>query len=199
MIALLPLLLATNQSAPAREQRPAPSRPGLSWSDSDALGRKLEAILKRPKAARSETIAVSEQELNSYLNLALGPRLPQGLSGVDVRIDAGRLAVHAIVDLDEVKGRLPPSGAFNPISYLGGRVPIELRSRVPNSDGFGTLELEDVRLGGYAIPITFVQQLVLSATRNADNPEGFDIRAPFRLPYGVKRMRIQAGKILLDL
>src|SRR5262245_20414841 len=198
MIALL-LWLAAGQAASVQEGRPAPSRPGITWSDSDALERKLAVIVKRPKAARPETIVVSEQELNSYLNLALGPRMPQGLSDVDIRIDSGRLEAHAVVDLDQVKGRMPPTGTFNPITYLGGRVPIELRGKLPNSDGFATLDLDDVRLGGYSIPMSFVQQLVLSATRNAENPEGFDVRSPFRLPYGVKRLRVQTGRILLDL
>src|SRR5262249_11522169 len=120
-------------------------------------------------------------------------------SDVDIRVESERLVAHAVLDIDQLKSRMPPTSGFNPLSYLSGRLPVELRSRFPNSDGFGTLELEDVKLGGYTIPSPFRPQLVLSARRNADTPEGFDIRSPFRLPYAVKRMRLQSGKVLLDL
>ena len=48
------------------------------------------------------------------------------------------------------------------------------------------------------VPISVLEQLVLSATKNDANPEGFDIHAPFRLPYSVNRLRLEPGRALLD-
>jgi hypothetical protein len=196
MITVL-LSLLVGAGAPT-ESRPATTRPDLSWAESDALTRKLEAIEKRPPTAKPEVVSVSEVELDSYLNLGLGPRMPPGLTDVDFQIDPDRLGARAIVDLDQLRDRMPPTGTFNPISYLRGRVPVVLRARFPNGDGFGTLDFEEVRLGGYPIPVTVLAQMVQSSTRTPENPQGFDIMAPFRLPYAVRRVRLQAGKALLE-
>jgi hypothetical protein len=194
---VLALTLAAG-SAPA-PARPAPTRPGLSWDEADSLARKLEA-LEHPtgKPIASPQVLVTETELNSYINLSLAPQIPPGVSDLDVRIEQDRLAAKALVDLERVRGQLPPMGAFNPISYLSGQVPVEVRGRFPNSEGFGTLQVEEVRLGGFSVPIAMVAQLVASATRNRDNPQGFDIQSPFRLPYSVKRVRLQPGKALVE-
>jgi hypothetical protein len=110
-----------------------------------------------------------------------------------------RLEATASLDLDQVRDHLPPTRGFNPLLLLSGRVPVELKLRLQNGDGFGSLDFEEIRLGGYLLPVSLLQQIVLSATRSADNPEGFDLLAPFRLPYAVKRVHLQPGRALLDL
>jgi hypothetical protein len=200
MVALLvSLLLAAPQAAPPRA---APTRPGLSWADAEALERKFESLVRRVSgggAPARTSVLVTEIELNSYLNLSLAPVMPHGLSDLDVRLEQDRLGAKAVVDLDQLKGKLPPMGAFNPISYLSGRVPVELRGRFPTANGFGNVELESLRLGGYSVPISVLEQIVASATKTRENPQGVDILAPFRLPYAIKRVRLQQGKAFLDL
>jgi hypothetical protein len=39
---------------------------------------------------------------------------------------------------------------------------------------------------------------VARSTRKPDNPEGVDISAPFRLPYSVRRVRLEPGRAFLD-
>jgi len=46
--------------------------------------------------------------------------------------------------------------------------------------------------------VSFVEQIVASATRKPSNPEGFDIHAPFRLPYSVNRVRLETARAFLD-
>jgi hypothetical protein len=192
-MSLLLLLLA-----PAATPAPAAARPGLTWADAESLGRKLETLEKRRAPGPAAKISITQEELNSYLNLTLAPKMPLGLADVYFRMEPDRLSAKAIVDLDQVKGKLPPMGSFNPLSYLGGRVPLELKGRVPNDDGFASIELEDVRLGGLSVPPSLVAQLVASATRSSENPQGFDILAPVRLPYSLKRVRVQTGKASLE-
>jgi hypothetical protein len=186
---------------PTATPRPAPARADLSWEQADALARKLEALQATPRDGRgARRVLVTQGELNSYLNLTLGPELPPSVADLEVRLEPGdRLSAGALVDLDAVRSQVQVEGAFNPLNLLSGRVPVELRGRLQNGNGVGTLDLEDVRLGGFRLPKSLVAQLVASSTRSASSPQGFDIEAPFRLPWKVKRVRIGAGQATLEL
>lgn len=193
-LAVLLLLLAAPQAAPAA--RPAPARPGLSWEDADALARKIAEMERRfhgGKAAPAPTVQVTEAELNSYLNLSV--QMPPGVSAVDVRLEEANVAAKGLVDLDRVQGR--PWGR-GPLSLLTGVVAVELKARLGSQDGLGTLDIQEARLGALPIPVSLLEQLVASFTRTPEQPQGFDIRTPFRLPYAMRRVRLQPGRALLD-
>ena len=79
---LVALLLGAAASLPADQLagtaagRPTPARPDLSWAEADALAQKLadaERRMREGKAPSPVTVLVTEGELNSYLNLSLGP------------------------------------------------------------------------------------------------------------------------------
>jgi hypothetical protein len=124
--------------------------------------------------------------------------MPPGVSNLEVHLEAERLLARALVDLDRVQGRMPTQGPFNPLSLLSGAVPAALRGRLPSKDGFASLQFEEVRLGAFPIPISFLAQIISSATRTPENPQGFDIQSPFRLPYALKRVRLQPGQAVLE-
>jgi hypothetical protein len=122
------------------------------------------------------------------------------LHDVDFQLEADRLVARAAVDLEKVKEALNANSIFNPLSLLTGTMPIEAKGRLKNKeDGFGAFEIEDVRLGPMLVPPSLLHQLVASATRTSQNPQGFDILAPFRFPYALRKVRLQQGKALLDL
>jgi hypothetical protein len=199
-LVLLMLALAAPPAAPA--PRKAPPRAGLSWELADTLDQKLKAIearKARPAARRGETVHVSEPEVNSYLNLTYAEELPKGVSEPDVRLQGGRLVVKATVDLDEVRGKVPDSTSpWNPMSFLSGRVPVEVTGKLSGRDGFGSVEVETVYLSSIRVPTTVLEQLIARSTRTAKNPEGFDIHAPFRLPYTLRALRVEPGRALLE-
>jgi hypothetical protein len=195
---LAPFLIV--QSGMSQDVRSAPPRAGLSWAESESLGRKLAAIEQRQKqrSRKKETVVVTEGELNSYLNLTYAPELPRGVSDVDARLDYERVRVTGVVDLDEVQGKVQAPSPWSPLNFLRGRVPVELAGRLVNQDGFGTFEVESARISSIPIPISMVEQMVTSSTKSAKNPEGVDIHAPFRLPYSVERVRLEPGKAYLE-
>jgi len=189
------LLLAVGS---AREAHSAGSfRHGVSAADAESLARKLDAIERRaPDAKPPAPVVVTERELNSYLNLTPAA-LPPGLSNVEFRLERDGVEARGLVDLDRLKGK-SASGGWNPLALLGGWVEVQLKGHIPNGNGFGTIEVEEVRLGSLSLPVSVLEQLVAAATKTNENPGGFDVRAPFPLPYSVKRLRLQPGRLLLE-
>jgi hypothetical protein len=196
------LLVATLASGQAPDARPAPRRAGLTWAAADSLARKLaeaEAAAAAPrKAVRGRSVEVTETELNSYLNLTLGPKVPPELSEVAFEIAPGRLLGKGLLDLDRLKAKAPPQGPWSPLNFLSGLVAIDLKTQLPSKDGVGSFTIDEVRLGGVSIPVSLLQQVVSSATRTRENPGGFDLAAPFRLPYAIKAVRLEPGRAWLD-
>ena len=197
---LLALLVAAPAASAREMPRPVP-RPGLSWAEAEALDRKLAEIEQRRAApgrkSKTETVTVTESELNSYLNLTLGPKIPKEVKDLQVRLEHERLQATGMVDLDQVKSKVAAS-SWNPLLMLSGYVPVLLRGRFVNRDGFGSIIWEDVRVNAWSVPIGLLEQMVARSTRKPDNPEGVDISAPFRLPYSVRRVRLEPGRAFLE-
>jgi hypothetical protein len=87
---------------------------------------------------------------------------------------------------------------LNPLSYLSGVVPAEFSLKLDSANGFGTVALESVTLGPVSVPVSVVEQIISHNTKNVENPEGVDIHAPFRLPYAIKRVRLQPGRAVVE-
>jgi len=173
---------------------------GLSQQKADALARRLDELVRtaRQEGQQPRRLVVTEAELNSFLNLGLQGGLPEGLDDLRVRMERDRLAASATVDIDRVKEHMPPLSPLNPLSFLSGRVPAQISGRLRTRDGFGSVELEEVRLGALSVPLTLVDQAVAYSTRTPQNPQGFDINAPFRLPYSIQRVRVRPGRTLIE-
>jgi hypothetical protein len=173
--------------------------PGPTVAAAESLARKLTTIeaRKREKVTKPGTVEVTEHELNSYLNLKLKEDMPTGISDVQVSMQRERLQATGQVDLDKLdvkKGASP----FSPLNLLSGKVPVLLRGRLEGQDGFGNVQIEEVQLATIPVPVSVLGRLIATSTRSERNPEGFDINAPFRFPYSVKRVRIEPGRALLD-
>jgi hypothetical protein len=202
---LLAVLLLAPMAGAAEPPPRAVPRPGLSWAEAESLRGKLEAIEKQrdvvpPRKSRPAMVTITESELNSYLNLTLGEKLPKELSNLEVHLlEHERLQANGVVDLDKVKEKVARSASpWNPLMLMGGLVPVQLQGRLVNRDGFGSIVWEDVRVNAWSLPISLLEQMVASATKKPDNPEGFDISAPFRLPYSVRRVRLEPGRAFLE-
>ncbi len=183
-------------------QMPTAPRVGpLSWDQANTMVRKLEGIERRrlEKKRKSQTVLFTQGEVNSFLNLAYADKLPRGLRDVEVRLDRDRIQAKGLVNIDRVKGKVGDSGAgWGPLSFLSGDVPVEIIGKLISKDGFGTIQWETVYLSSVRLPVSALEQLVVSATKSESNPEGVDIHAPFRLPYSVNRLRLEPGRALLD-
>jgi len=71
----------------------------------------VERRFKTGKPPRNEPLVVSEGQVNSYLNLTLGPKIPPGVTDLVVQLNGQGLVVRAKVDLDRVPSSVPPTAA----------------------------------------------------------------------------------------
>jgi hypothetical protein len=191
--AVLPALLA----APARADDAAPR--SLSYAEAESLSRKFKAIeiQSQSRARKPASVLITEGELNSYLNLTYAPELP-GITDMDIRIDSERIEARGLIDLERVRGKVPPPSPWSPLALLRGKVPVVLTGKLRTRDGFGTIEVEEAWISSIPVPMSLVEQIVASATKKPSQPEGFDIHAPFRLPYYVNRVRLESARAFLD-
>ena len=174
---------------------------GLTRELSDALGKKIEMLEKfehNPKLKRSP-VSVFESELNSYVRFALAEKVPRGLRDVRIVIRDGRLELRGLANLSEfaeLKDKAASGASF--LSLLGGELAVEVVADFKSDRGFGQFEVLSAQLGPVPLSPAIVADLVAWATVEASRPNGFDIRAPFRLPYAVKRIRPQQALATIE-
>jgi hypothetical protein len=200
LTALAALLLV--QAAPRRGDPVRPPAPaGLSWQDADWLSDTVARVEKRlsaGKPASRETIVVTERQLNSWLNLSLAGKIPEGLTGFELRLQQDRLLARGMLDLDRVKAKAPQGLGTGLLAFLSGSVPVELRGRFSSAEGKGRVEVEEALVSGISLPPGVVAQIVSQSTRTAAKPQGFDILSPFPLPFTARRVRVEPGRALVD-
>lgn len=180
---------------------PAAPRGVLTRELSDALGKKLEMLEKfdRDPKARRTPVNVSESELNSYVRFALAEKVPRGLREVRIVIREGRLELRGLANLSEFSDlKEKASGAASFLSLLGGEMAVEVVADFKSDRGFGQFELLSAQVGPVPLSAAVVSDIVARATTDAARPNGFDIRAPFRLPYSVKKIRPQQALATIE-
>lgn len=169
----------------------------LSPRDGERLQIKIDAISKNgaadpPKPAQT---AVSEPEANSYLAYNLKEKMPKGLTDPAITmIGEGALAARIIVDIDEVKRHRQSRGLVDPLNYLSGRLPLNARGVLRTRDGRGQFDLKSADINGVPLPRPIVQELVSYFSRTPQNPNGFNIDAPFELPARIREIAVKPGE-----
>jgi len=199
-LGLVTLLLV--QSPPRKGDPIRPPAPaGLSWEDADWVREtvaRVERRLSAGKPASRQTIVVTERQLNSWVNLSLAGKIPEGVSGFELGLQKDRVLARGLLDLDRVKAKMPQGLGTGLLAFLSGSVPVELRGRFSSAEGTGRVEVEEALVAGISLPPGVVAQIVSQSTRTANRPQGFDILSPFPLPFTARRVRLEPGRALVD-
>ncbi|HEX7228602.1 MAG TPA: hypothetical protein VF353_12585, partial [Candidatus Binatia bacterium] len=161
----------------------------LSQEDGNRLQAKIDAIVKNAAAdpPKPRKLAIAEREANSYLVFNLKEKIPKGLAEPEITmIGDGALAARVLVDMDEVKRRRQSRSVIDPLNYLSGQVPLNARGLLRTREGRGQFYLRSADIGGVPLPKPLLQELVGFFSRTPQNPNGFDIDAPFDLPSRIR-------------
>ena len=184
------------QSTPA-----AAGRPPVTRADAESLDRKFEDLSERHRTGRvtrGKSVLVTENELNSYLNLSLGARMPRGLSDVVVRLETERIHATGVLDLEKVRDKMPTLSPWSPLYWLSGQV------RCCCAAGSSTTTASP-RSSGRTFASATCRADHAACTRSSarrpaakNTPTASTSGRPFPLPYSVRQVRIEPGRAFLD-
>jgi hypothetical protein len=172
----------------------------LSQEDGNRLQAKIDAIVKNGAAnsPKPQDFSIAEQEVNSYLIFNLKEKIPKGLAEPEITmIGDGAVAARVLVDMDEVKRRRQSRSVIDPLNYLSGQVPLNARGLLRTREGRGQLYLRSADIGGVPLPKPLLQELIGYFSRTPQNPNGFDIDAPFDLPSKIREISVRAGESIV--
>jgi hypothetical protein len=174
-------------------------------ADSDAFHRKLELIIQQSGSpatagAKNRQTAISEREVNAYLQIELRDQVPTGVTEPTITIlGDGKLVGSAVVDLDAVKAARASSSSswFDPVRLLSGRMPVTASGVLQTQQGTGRFLLESAEIAGVPVPKAVLQQVVSHYTVSTVNPNGVNLDDAFELPARIREIRVQPGQAIV--
>jgi len=156
---------------------------------------KIVAVGNTPRGSKRapQSTVVSDVEVTSYLRYQARDQVPVGI--VDPVLNAqaeGIVSGRAIVDLDAVR-KQKERGWLDPMGYLTGRLPLNVRGRLTTQNGVGRFILESAELSGMTVPKSLVQELLTFYSRTPEDPDGINMDDPFALPAQIREIRVTPG------
>ena len=172
----------------------------VSRQSAEAFSQKVSLIRKNAEAGKpaGRKTPVSQDELNSWFTYAATPHLPKGVSQPQVTIvGQGRVAGQAIVDLEAVAKRRASAGSFDPLSLIGGRVPVNVTGILHTRDGKARFEVQSAEISGLPVPATILQELVSFYSRTPEDPQGVRLDDTFSLPAQIREIQVGQGQAIV--
>ena len=165
--------------------------------DAARLQAKLDKITKGPAAAGKApaTTAITETEVNSYLQFELKDRIPEGVTDPWVSIlENGRLAGKATVDLARVGKSRKSGGMLDPFNFLSGSLPLAVNGVLKTKNGIANFAVESASISSVPVPVWMLQEIVSYYSKSEEAPNGVAIDKPFALPNGIREIRTARGQ-----
>ena len=178
--------------------QPGTSGP-LTAEDGLRLEQKILQIYEHdaPDGTGVKRHVLFEREVNGYLRFQGASQLPPSVSSPNLLIlGGGRVAAEVTIDLDVLR-ESQKRGALDLLTYLGGDVPVMATGVVRAVKGMGHVTLETITIAGVPVPSAVLQQLVRYYTRSESYPDGFDLVAPFELPYNIREVAVEVGRAVI--
>lgn len=178
----------------------------VSRQNADTFAKKLVQIQQQGSQVQStdrrsttqRRTPVTEDELNSWFTYRAEPVLPLGVTQPQITIvGEGKVAGQATVDLEAIGKRRATGGAFDPWSYLGGRVPVTINGILHTESGRGRFEVQSAEVSGVPVPKSVLQELVSYYSRTPDNPSGISLDEAFALPANIDKIEVGQGQAVV--
>jgi hypothetical protein len=166
----------------------------------DALSQKITAITQRAATPRSQpaSVTLTEDELNSWFVYRSGRYLPAGVTKPSVSLlGGGALKGVATLDLEAVARRRSSGGALDPLSYLGGRVPVTVTGTLHTRAGTGRFEVQSTDIAGVPVPKFLLQELLSIYGASPDQPDGVRLDESFALPANIQHIDVGLGQMVV--
>ncbi|MBI4444555.1 MAG: hypothetical protein HY645_01495 [Acidobacteria bacterium] len=160
---------------------------------------KIEGVLKQLESnhtsgtGANRSYLMTEPDLNSYLEAKVRQNDPKGVKDLKVYLKGGVFTASVVMDLNdlELKGDPMTLNLFK--ALLTGNPRVELDGRLTTHEGQGTYTLEGARINDMPVPPAVVNALIKTIGKKQDPP--FDPTEPFEMPWGIKSVTIELGKL----
>jgi hypothetical protein len=174
----------------------------VSRQSAEEFAEKIDLIQRQaasPARVGARRTRLTEDELNSWFMYRAQPVLPAGVSQPQVTIlGEGRLAGQAIIDLDAVaKRRAAGGGAFDPLSLIGGKVPVSVSGILHTRDGMARFEVQRAEMSGVPVPVTVLQEVLTYYSRSDERPQGVRLDNAFSLPANIRQIEVGEGQAVV--
>lgn len=169
----------------------------VSRRDAARLQAKLDRITKGSpvRGKTPATTAITEAEVNSYLQYEMSDRIPEGVTDPWVSIlENGRLSGRATVDLARVGKSRKSSGGLDPFTLLTGSMPLTVDGVLRTKNGVATFAIESASISSVPVPVWMVQEIVSYYSKSESAPKGVAIDKPFVLPNGIREIQTAKGQ-----
>ncbi len=192
---VLALVVALGAAAPPAQPE---ALPPFTPADGQQLAAALAAIVANageaaPRDSGRRVITLTERGINAYLRFQGADRLPPAVGEPEMHLlGDGRLAARALIDLDRLRAERP-RGPLDPLRYLGGQVEVVAAGALRTSAGVGRFEIESLHVASIPMPVLLLVEVV----RTHRDSGGFDLTAPFRLPYGIEELRVEPARAIV--
>jgi hypothetical protein len=176
----------------------------VSRQSAEDFSEKMALIQRQGSATTSQSVGarrtrLTEDELNSWFMFRAQPVLPAGVSQPQISIvGEGRLAGQATIDLDAVsKRRSSGGGAFDPLSLIGGKVPVSVSGILHTRDGQARFEVQRAEMSGIPVPVTVLQEVLTYYSRSDERPQGVRLDDVFSLPANIRQIEVGQGQAVV--
>ena len=174
----------------------------VSRQSAEEFAQKIALIQRQgatPARVGSRRTPLTEDELNSWFMYRAQPVLPAGVSQPQITIvGEGRLAGQAVIDLDAVaKRRSSAGGAFDPLSLIGGKVPVSVNGILHTRDGMARFEVQRAEMSGIPVPVTVLQEVLTYYSRSEERPQGVRLDDVFSLPANIRQIEVGQGRAVV--
>jgi hypothetical protein len=181
----------------------------VSRQDADVLSKKLTAIVERGGTARPGSAAkpgattvrrttLSENELNSWFAYKAPQYLPAGVTRPTVTIIGnGAVKGAAVVDLDKVAKTRRGGGVLDPLSFLGGQLPVTVTGKLSTKDGQGRFEMQTAEIAGVPVPSALLEEVIAYYSRSSDPADRIRLGDAVALPANIRQIEVTPGQMVV--
>jgi hypothetical protein len=155
----------------------------------------LDDFANRRKSGQKQTTKITEEEINSFLELNLKPKYHASLKSLVVEFHESRMHATAVVNFDHLR-----SASTKLLPKLIGLVfsgvhTIAVEGQVLSGNGRAKFQLERARFDKGTLPKYLVEEILSAVGRKQKPP--FDPMQPSRMPYEINRIEMHPGYIIV--
>ncbi len=172
--------------------------PRISKKACESCARKvgaLETEAARTGPRRHPVTRFSEEEINSYLALELKSKFHPSLKSLQVSFGEDVLDGTAEIDFDKLSASSTKTVTKMIARLFSGVHKLSVRGKLIAEGGKGSFQLDQAKFDDSALPNFLVSEIISAVGKKQKPP--FDPLQPTEMPYGIQKVEVHTGYIVV--